>query len=75
MMTSMLSPEITTVDAMTERCDRCGAAAKLEVVLATGGALAFCGHHANQHGAQFLPIAVEIRIEDGFEWVGQVPVA
>jgi hypothetical protein len=75
MMTSMLSPEITTVASLTERCDRCGAAAKLEVVLSTGGELAFCGHHANGHAAEITPIAAEIRIEDGFAWVGQVPVA
>jgi hypothetical protein len=75
MMTSMLSPEITTVASLTERCDRCGAAAKLEVVLSTGGELAFCGHHANAHAAEIIPIAAEIRIEDGFVWVGQVPVA
>jgi hypothetical protein len=74
-MTSMLSPEITTVGSLTERCDRCGAAAKVEVVLATGGELAFCGHHANAHAAEITPIAVEIRIEDGFVWTGEVPVA
>ena len=48
-MTSLLSPEITTVTSVTERCDRCSAAAKLEVTLASGGDLAFCGHHANRH--------------------------
>ena len=49
-MTTLLSPEIVTVASLAERCDRCGAAAKLEVVLAAGGELAFCGHHANKHG-------------------------
>jgi hypothetical protein len=75
MMTSTLSPEITTVESLTERCDRCGAAAKLEVVLGSGGALAFCGHHANKHAAEITPIAAEIRIEDGFVWAGSVPAA
>lgn len=32
------------------RCDRCGAAAKCEVVLASGSNLLFCGHHAKEHG-------------------------
>jgi hypothetical protein len=75
MMTPLLSPEITTVGELTERCDRCGAAAKLGVVLGTGGELAFCGHHANKHGAEFRPLAAQIRIEDGFAWAGKVPTA
>ena len=41
-MTTLLSPEITTVASLTERCDRCSAAARLEVTLASGGELAFC---------------------------------
>jgi hypothetical protein len=75
MMSTLLSPEITTVGELTERCDRCGAAAKLEVVLGTGGELAFCGHHANKHAAEFTPLAAQIRLEDGFEWAGKVPAA
>jgi hypothetical protein len=74
-MTTLLTPEITTVDEMTERCDRCGAAAKLEVVLGTRGELAFCGHHANKHALEFGPLATQIRIEQGFEWVGKLPAA
>jgi hypothetical protein len=75
MMTTLLSPEITTMGEMTERCDRCGAAAKVEVVLRSGGELAFCGHHANKHAAEFTPLATQIRIEDGFTWAGKVPTA
>lgn len=71
-MTTLLSPEIVTVASHAERCDRCGAAAKLEVVLATGGELAFCGHHANKHGGEFARIATVIRVEDGFAWSGAV---
>lgn len=33
-----------------DRCDRCGAAAVLRAVLAMGGELLFCGHHAREHG-------------------------
>jgi hypothetical protein len=35
-----------------DRCDRCGAAAKLRAVLPSGGELLFCGHHARRHGPQ-----------------------
>jgi hypothetical protein len=31
-----------------DRCDRCGAAAAVRVILATGGELLFCRHHANE---------------------------
>ena len=70
-MTTLLSPEIDTVGEMTERCDRCGAAAKLEVVLTSGGDLAFCGHHANRHHADITRVASKIRLEDGFDWAGR----
>lgn len=33
----------------SDRCDRCGAAARVRAVLATGGELLFCQHHANEH--------------------------
>ena len=48
-----------------------GAAAKLEVHLTTGGGLAFCGHHANKHGAELFRLADKITVEDGFEWAGK----
>jgi hypothetical protein len=70
-MTTALSPEITTVASMTERCDRCSAAAKLEVTLASGGDLAFCGHHANRHHEDITRVAQRIVLEDGFEWAGK----
>mgnify|MGYP001128793918 CR=1 FL=1 len=70
-MTTALSPEITTVASMTERCDRCSAAAKLEVTLASGGDLAFCGHHANRHHEDITRVAARIVLEDGFEWAGK----
>jgi hypothetical protein len=70
-MTALLSPEITTVSELTERCDRCSAAAKLEVTLASGGELAFCGHHANRHHEDIVRVAERILLEDGFEWAGK----
>ena len=70
-MTTLLSPEITTAGSMTERCDRCNAAARLEVTLVSGGELAFCGHHANRHHEDILRVAERIVLEDGFEWAGK----
>jgi hypothetical protein len=70
MMTSLLSPEMTTGGTSADRCDRCGAAAKLAIVLAGGGELAFCGHHANKHAAGIAGVASRITVEDGFDWAG-----
>lgn len=70
-MTTLLSPEITTVDELTDRCDRCGAAAKLVVTLASGGELAFCGHHANRLHADIVRIGERVALEGGFEWAGK----
>ena len=70
-MTTLMSPEIVTLASLVERCDRCGAAAKLAVVLAAGGELAFCGHHANKHAAEVARIASRITVEDGFAWAGR----
>ena len=38
----------TTLTA-TDRCDRCGAGARVRAVLESGGELLFCQHHANEH--------------------------
>ena len=70
-MTSLLSPEITTADALTDRCDRCSAAAKLVVSLASGGELAFCGHHANRHREDIVRVAERVVLEEGCEWAGK----
>jgi hypothetical protein len=70
-MTSLLSPEITTVASLSERCDRCGAAAKLTVNLTSGGELAFCGHHANRHHEDIVRVAERIVLEEDFEWAGK----
>ena len=75
MMTTLLSPEIVTAQSLIERCDRCGAAAKLEVALTGGGELAFCGHHANKHAAEITRIAGRVTVEDGFAWAGPVQSA
>ena len=70
-MTTLLSPEIVTTAELLERCDRCGAAAKLEAELVSGGGLAFCGHHANRYDADILRLAGRITLEEGFAWAGK----
>jgi hypothetical protein len=70
-MTSLLSPEIVTAATLADRCDRCSAAAKLEVTLTSGGDLAFCGHHANRLHGDILRVGRRIVLEDGFEWAGK----
>lgn len=56
-MTGMLTrPELTALD----RCDRCGAAAQVRAVLASGGELLFCGHHAREHEPRLRAQAAQI---------------
>lgn len=43
----------------TDRCDRCGARAKLRVVLAGGMDLTFCGHHAREYDEKLRGVAVD----------------
>jgi hypothetical protein len=68
--TLMVSSTPYVADGSTERCDRCGAAAKLGLVLATGGELAFCGHHANGYAETILASAESVFLEPGFAWRG-----
>lgn len=37
-----------------DRCDRCGAAAKVRATLTGGGELLFCRHHYNGHEASLV---------------------
>ena len=69
MTPTLLSPsQVDVVTSVPERCDGCGAAAKLTLQLASGGELAFCGHHANRHASQIVRQAQRIRVEEGFTW-------
>jgi hypothetical protein len=63
-------PEATAPPAETERCDRCGAAGKLRIVLAGGGELVFCGHHANRFAPELIKVAVETVAAPDFSWRG-----
>ncbi len=57
MNATMTSPITLTA---ADRCDRCGAAATVRVVLAGGGELLFCGHHANEHRARLEELAAVV---------------
>ncbi|MGC9669247.1 DUF7455 domain-containing protein [Planosporangium sp. 12N6] len=68
--TLMVSAAAAESTGSTEWCDRCGAAAKLGLVLATGGELTFCGHHANTYADAILAHAESVFLESGFHWRG-----
>ena len=71
-MPTLLSPsQVDTVESLPDRCDGCGAAAKLGVTLVTGGELAFCGHHANRLAITIVRTAARISLEEGFDWNGK----
>ena len=68
-MTEM-TPTLTTTPAADDlvvpfHCDRCGALAKVRVVLANGSDLVFCGHHAREYETKLRDIAVDIIDTDG----------
>jgi len=50
------SEEITALD----RCDRCGARARIRAVFATGGELLFCAHHGREHRTALAVLAVVV---------------
>ena len=70
MPTLLTELQVDTVASLTDRCDGCGAAARLGVALVTGGELAFCGHHANRMADGIARVAVRISVHEGFAWAG-----
>ncbi len=53
-MTGTLTiPEITATD-------RCGAGARVRVMLPSGGELLFCGHHSHEHEARLRDLDATI---------------
>ncbi|NUS73576.1 MAG: hypothetical protein HOQ05_09260 [Corynebacteriales bacterium] len=60
MTPTLTTPTDTATLPVGERCDRCSAAAKVRAVLAGGGDLVFCGHHANKYATELEKIAVHI---------------
>ena len=58
MTATLTSPELTRAD----RCDRCGAAAKVRAKLSSGAELLFCQHHANKHEAKLIELAAVLEV-------------
>lgn len=59
MNATVMDPRLTAAD----RCDRCGAQAYLRVILASGGELLFCAHHARKHSDKLKQVALRIQDE------------
>jgi hypothetical protein len=55
-MPGVVKPVLTGQD----RCDRCGAQAKVLALLRTGGELLFCGHHAREHRPRLADIGAAL---------------
>ncbi len=53
------APELTAAD----RCDACGAQAYVRVLMAGGGELLFCAHHARKHSEALSSVATHIHDE------------
>lgn len=58
MNATLTSPELTKAD----RCDRCGAAARVRATLPSGAELLFCQHHANKHEARLIELAAVLEV-------------
>ena len=58
-MTSTLTRTAPIPPTGADRCDRCGAQAKIRVVL-SGGDLLFCGHHARAYDETIRTVAIEV---------------
>ncbi|MCW2631122.1 MAG: DUF7455 domain-containing protein [Pseudonocardia sp.] len=54
---TLTRPELT----ISDRCDRCGAAAAVRAVLPSGGELLFCNHHAEAHSAKLRELEVDLQ--------------
>ncbi|MBA8825684.1 Zn ribbon nucleic-acid-binding protein [Saccharopolyspora lacisalsi] len=61
---TLTRPELTAAD----RCDRCGAAAKLRAVLPSGGELLFCGHHAREFKSSLNDMEAELQEDEQVEF-------
>jgi hypothetical protein len=68
--TALPPSQVATVASLEQRCDGCGATAKLSFDLVSGGELALCGHHANRLAEGIARAALRIRVEEGFGWQG-----
>ncbi len=58
MNATLASPRLTRAD----RCDRCGAAARVRAKFTSGAELLFCGHHANKHEAKLIEQSAALEV-------------
>jgi hypothetical protein len=58
MNATLTSPELTRAD----RCDRCGAAARVRAKLPSGAELLFCQHHANEHESKLMELSAVLEV-------------
>jgi hypothetical protein len=63
MNATLASPDLTRAD----RCDRCGAAARVRAKLPSGGELLFCQHHANKHETKLVELAAVLEVSTPLE--------
>ncbi|AGM29562.1 Uncharacterised protein [Mycobacteroides abscessus subsp. abscessus] len=63
MNATLTSPELTKAD----RCDRCGAAARVRATLPSGAELLFCQHHANEHSEKLAAMSAVLVISGPLE--------
>lgn len=68
--TLISKPAVRVAGSLEELCDKCGAAAKLVARFASGGDLAFCGHHANRYALRIVETAGVVVVEPHFAWRG-----
>lgn len=54
----------TSTLTAADRCDRCGAAARVRAILSGGGELLFCRHHGNKHEAQLRVLEATILADE-----------
>jgi hypothetical protein len=61
MNSTALTPSATVTLTALDRCDRCSARAKMQVVLPSGGELLFCAHHGRAHWSALTRQGAEFR--------------
>ncbi|MBT0567933.1 hypothetical protein [Williamsia sp. CHRR-6] len=63
-MSDVVSPLISMPLTAADRCDRCGAAARVRAGLPGGGELLFCRHHYNAHEARLADLGASVYSPD-----------
>ena len=59
MNATLTTPGLTRAD----RCDRCGAAARVRAKLPSGAELLFCQHHANEHETKLIELSAVLHVD------------